>query len=276
MRLLFAICICLTIAFAPARALAAFDHQHQALTTLLAKHVQWSPEGHASQVDYVGFAADRPGLKAYLTQLAEVTQADFDGWNAAQRMAFLINAYNAWTVELILTGDSDITSIKDLGSLFSSPWKQEIAPLLGRTRSLDDIEHGLLRGAPDFAEPRIHFAVNCASIGCPALRPEAYTFNELDAQLADQTMRFLGDRSRNRVSADGKTLEISKVFDWYADDFTAKASALSPPAAFLAQYAAQFSADLAVQQRIRAGKLEFAFLDYDWSLNSASTAASPP
>ncbi len=276
MRLLYAIYICISLVIAPVRTSAAVDHTHAGLTVLLAKHVRWSADGHASQVDYVGLKTDRVALKAYLTQLAEITQADFDGWNSGQRMAFLINAYNAWTLELILTGEPDLVSIKDLGSLFSSPWKQAIAPLLGKTRSLDDIEHGLLRGAPDFAEPRIHFAVNCASIGCPALRPEAYTATKLEAQLADQTTRFLSDRSRNRMSADGKALEVSKLFDWYADDFTSKSSALSPPAGFLAEYAEQFSDDPAAQQRVRAGELEIEFLDYDWSLNSVAAAAAPP
>ncbi|MGQ0798611.1 MAG: DUF547 domain-containing protein [Pseudomarimonas sp.] len=276
MRLLHAICLCAILVIASAPTQAAVDHSHAALSTLLGKHVQWSDDGHASRVDYVGLKAESAALQAYLKQLAAVTQADFDGWNADQRMAFLINAYNAWTLDLILTGDADLVSIKDLGSLFGSPWKQVIAPLLGSTRSLDDIEHGLLRGAPDFAEPRIHFAVNCASIGCPALRPEAYTAAQLETQLADQTTRFLSDRSRNRVSADGDTLEVSKLFDWYADDFTSMTGTLAPPLGFLAGYAEQLSADPAVQQRIRAGELEIEFLDYDWSLNSVSAAAASP
>lgn len=117
-------------------------------------------------------------------------------------MAFLINAYNAATVALILTRYPELDSIKELGSLLRSPWKRRFVDLLGARRSLDDIEHELLREAPDFAEPRIHFAVNCASLGCPALRPEAYEAERLEAQLADQTRRFLRDRSRNRL-ADG-------------------------------------------------------------------------
>ena len=276
MRLLLVICMWMTIAITPVSAAAAFDHRHQALTALLAKHVQWTADGHASRVDYLGLEADRPALNSYLQNLAVVSETDFDAWSQPQRMAFLINAYNAWTLELILSGDPDLVSIKDLGSLFTSPWKQSIAPLLGRTRSLDDIEHGLLRGAPDFAEPRIHFAVNCASIGCPALRPEAYTGAELEAQLADQTARFLSDRSRNRVSAKGDTLQVSKLFDWYADDFTHAASALSPPIGFLANYAAMLSDDPAVQQRVRAGELKVEHLDYDWTLNSAAAAPASP
>ncbi len=245
----------------------SFDQEHADLTHLLKRHVQWQSSGHASVVDYAGLQKDRAPLKAYLQQLAGVSMSDFNSWRADQRTAFLINAYNAWTLELILTAYPDIASIKDLGGLFSSPWKQSIANLLGATRSLDDIEHGLLRGAKGFNEPRIHFAVNCASIGCPALRPEAYTADALDAQLADQTQRFLSDRSRNRVSDDGKTLVVSKLFDWYADDFKAPASPLAAPKGFLATYASALSDDAATQQKIGDGTLALDFLDYDWALN---------
>ena len=92
----------------------------------------------------------------------------------------MINAYNAWTVEFILTKYPDLDSIKDLGSFFNSPWDKEFIPLLGKTVSLNDIEHGLIRGSDRYNDPRIHFAVNCASIGCPALREEAYTGDKLN------------------------------------------------------------------------------------------------
>lgn len=145
-----------------------------------------------------------------------MTRADFDGWPQAQRRAFLINAYNAFTVDLILTRYPKLKSIRDLGSLFSSPWKQSFFTLFGEEQSLDGIEHGLLRGAPDFDDPRIHFAVNCASIGS-ALRPEAYWAEVLDAQLEDQTRRFFGDRTRNRFDATSATLYLSSILDWYAE-----------------------------------------------------------
>ena len=117
--------------------------------------------------------------------------------------------------------------------------------------------------------------MNCASIGCPALRPEAYTGAALEAQLADQTNRFLSDRSRNRVSANGDTLQVSKLFAWYIDDFTNSASALPPPIGFLARYAALLSDDPVVVQRIGAGEVEVDHLDYDWTLNSAAAPSSP-
>ncbi len=265
--LLLSLALALRAAPGSAVPVEAYDHDHVAWTKLLQSHVRWSTDGHTSTVDYAGFGLERASLRAYLDPLAGVTRAEFDRWSPPQRMAFLINAYNAWTVELILTRYPDLTSIKDLGSVFRSPWKQSIAPLLGSTRSLDDIEHGLLRGAPDFSEPRIHFAVNCASIGCPALRPEAYTAIALEAQLDDQTRRFLGDRTRNRYSAQRARLEVSRLFDWYADDFKAPDSALSPPHAFLARYAELLTDDPTAQAQIRQGAATLNFLDYDWLLN---------
>jgi len=254
----------------------AFDDTHAAWTELLQRHVHWQPGGHASGVDYAGFAADRAALQAYLGQLAAVRRPTFDGWTPARRQAFLINAYNAFTVELILDRYPDLDSIRELGSLLRSPWKRRFFDLLGEPRSLDDVEHGLLRGADDFAEPRIHFAVNCASIGCPALRPEAYRHDVLDAQLADQTRRFLSDRSRNRVG-DGR-LEVSRLFDWYADDFvvTGEHATLAAPLGFLARHADLLADDPATRDGLRRGALRLGYTDYDWRLNRRSAAGDRP
>nr|MCU0919333.1 DUF547 domain-containing protein [Burkholderiaceae bacterium] len=148
---------------------AGFDHSHAAWTALLRKHVRLVRGGQATQVAYAGFAADRAVLKTYLDSLSAVAPAAFSDWSKPERQAFLINAYNAFTVELILTKYPDLKSIKDLGSLLSSPWKPKWIPLLGGKVSLDDIEHAMLRKRGDYDDPRVHFAVNCASIGCPAL-----------------------------------------------------------------------------------------------------------
>ena len=245
----------------------AFDHQHGAWTSLLAQHVQWNAAGTATTVDYDGLLKDREQLKTYLTELSNVTRAEFDGWPQAQRRAFLINAYNAYTVELILTRYPKLQSIRDLGSLFSSPWKQSFFTLLGEKQSLDGVEHGLLRGAADFDDPRIHFAVNCASIGCPALRPEAYRAEILDAQLEDQTRRFFVDRTRNRFDAGSASLYLSRILDWYAEDFERPFRGGASVGAFAARYAEQLGLDAATARRLAAGEIDIEFLDYDWSLN---------
>ena len=240
-----------------------FDLDHSQWNSLLAAHVSWTDDGGTSVVDYAGFAKDRDALDAYLARASNVSISTYEGWKKADRDAFLINVYNAATVQLILTRYPDLKSIKDLGSLFSSPWKKEVINLLGKPRSLDDIEHTMLRGAPDYSEPRIHFAVNCASIGCPALRPEAFVGSRLAAQLDDQTHRFLGDRTRNRYEV-GEGLQVSRIFDWYDDDFENHAGSVSR---FLASYADALKLDAAARSRLESGTLSISYTDYDWQLN---------
>lgn len=239
----------------------SLDTTHARWDALLHRHVRWSTDGTASTVDYAGFADDRTALQSYLQTLAAVTPAEFSGWPEADQQAFLINAYNAATVELILQRWPKLKSIRELGGWLRTPWQRPFVVLLGETRSLDDIEHTLLRGAPGFAEPRVHFAVNCASVGCPALRPEAYTGARLGAQLQDQTQRFLRDRSRNRY-AEGK-LQVSRIFDWYGDDF----DRVGGVAGFLADHADALGLDAAAEDALRHGELDIEFLPYEWSLN---------
>ena len=245
----------------------SFDHRHAAWTALLNKHVTVLGGGKASQLRYAGMAADHAALKAYLASLSAVSAAAFGAFSKAQQMALLINAYNAFTVELILSRYPKLASIKDLGSLIQSPWKQKFVPLLGNTVSLDGIEQDMLRARGRYDDPRIHFAVNCASIGCPMLREEAFVADKLDAQLDEQTLRFMGDRSRNRY-ADGK-LQLSKIFDWYGGDFKAGHKGINSLPAFAARYANQLADAPAERERIKAATLDVGFLDYDWKLNDA-------
>jgi hypothetical protein len=251
---------------------AAQGIDHAPWTALLQRHVVLLRGGQASQARYAGFAADRPALKAYLDSLSAVPRTAFESWGKPAQMAFLINAYNAFTVELILTKYPALKSIKDLGSLFSSPWKPKWVPLLGDTVSLDDIEHGMLRARGRYDDPRIHFAVNCASIGCPMLREEAFTADRLDAQLDEQARRFLADRTRNRWNPQRGRLEVSKIFDWYGEDFRLGHRGISSLPGYLAGFADLLADAPADRARVRAGQAEVAFLDYDWALNDARTA----
>lgn len=246
---------------------ASFDHS--TLDQLLRKHVVVIRDGQATQVDYAGMAADRKILKQYLGQTSSPTRADFDRWSRAEQLAFLLNAYNAWTVELVLTGYPKIESIKDLGSLLQSPWKKTFIPLLGETRSLDDIEHGLIRGSGRYNDPRIHFAANCASIGCPALRHEAYQGSRLDAQLEDQTNKFFADRSRNHLQ--GGTLKVSSIFKWYRGDFEKGWQGIRRLPDFLARYAQPLGLSAADTQRLQSGKVVIDYLNYDWRLNATQS-----
>jgi hypothetical protein len=223
----------------------SFDHAHGPWNALLKKHVVLIEGGKASQVRYAEIARDRAALKTYLDSLSGVAQADFKGWSRPQRMAFLINAYNAFTVEKVLTRYPDLKSIRDFGNLIGNPFKDEFFLLFGRRYSLDGIEHETLRKKGAYDEPRVHFALNCASVGCPMLREEAYAAERLEAQLEEQARRFLSDASRNRYR-DGK-LEVSKIFDWYKDDFV-------PREKFFARY-------------FPDGAAPISFLEYDWTLN---------
>ena len=252
---------------------AGFDHSHGAWTQLLTRHVVLLNDSRASQVRYAGMATDRANLKRYLQSLSLVEQTMFDTWSPAQQQAFLINAYNAFTVELILSRYPNLKSIKDLGSFVSSPWKLQWIALLGRKLSLDEIEHGLLRKPGAYDEPRVHFALNCASVGCPMLREEAYVENRLELQLSQQTQRFMSDRSRNRWNHPAARLELSKIFDWYGKDFRQGYKGIASLEAFAASHADQLADAPTDRAQLRSGRFEIAFLDYDWSLNDAARAS---
>lgn len=243
----------------------AFDHGYAAWDALLKKHVRWLPDQKQSRVAYAGMAADRAALKAVLADLSGLSPAAFGSFTRPQQMAFLINAYNAFTIELILTAYPKLKSIKDLGSLVTSPWKKPFFTLLGEQRHLDWIEHEQLR--PKYNEPRVHTAIVCASIGCPALRPDSFTPDRLEAQLEDGMRRFLGDATRNRASA-GK-LEVSSIFKWFREDFEKGHQGFQRVEDVFARYAPLLSSDPAVQEQLKARQLKPEFLDYDWSLNDA-------
>jgi hypothetical protein len=246
---------------------SAFAFDHSAFDALLKKHVVLIDGGNATKVNYANFAKDRAQLKTYLDSLSKVGAGEYKAWNKNEQLAFLINAYNAYTIELILTQYPDLKSIKDLGSAFTSPWKKKFFTLLGEEKHLDDVEHGMIRAEGVFNEPRIHFVVNCASIGCPALRNEAITAEKLEAQLEDSTKKFLSDRSRNRIK-DG-AVQISKIFDWYGKDFSKGWKGYTSLNQFLAKYADSLTANAADKQALTEGKLKITYLDYDWNLNAA-------
>ncbi len=263
-----AMVLALPLARAGAQA-AAFDHSHATWSALLKKHVVLIDGGRGSQLRYAGMAADRAVLKACTDTFSAVSAAAFNTFSKPQQMAFLINAYNAFTVELILTRYPKLASIRDLGSLLSNPWKPKFIKLLGTEMSLDNIEHDTLRAKGRYDDPRIHFAVNCASVGCPMLREEAFVAERLDAQLDEQTRRFIGDRSRNRFNSSSGKLELSKIFDWYGDDFKQGHRGIQSLTGFAASHADLLADSPADRDRVRGQKLDIAFLDYYWKLNDA-------
>jgi hypothetical protein len=247
----------------------AFDHSHKAWDDLLKKHVKYVQNGNASRVDYAGFAKDRAQLKAVLDDYEKVTKPEFDAWTKPQQQAFLINDYNALTVEKILRRYPDIRSIRDYGSVFGNPWKDKFFTLFGQPASLDFIEHETLRKDGAYDEPRVHVAVVCASIGCPMLRNDAFTADKVEAQMEDAMKRFLSERSRNRYNPRTQKLEVSKIFDWYGKDFERGHKGFASVKGTMARYADLLADKPEDRAAVRGEKADLVFLDYDWSLNDA-------
>lgn len=226
------------------------DHTHAAFTAVLKRHLN----NHG--VDYASLKNDPGELTAYLDTLAAVPESAFNTWRKDQQMAFLINLYNASTINLIV-GHYPLKSIKDIGNILKGPWKQPSARLFGKVQTLDYIENDLLRSK--YRDPRVHFAVNCASIGCPALRAEAFQGSKLDTQLEEQGRAFLRDTTKNRLDENSKTLYLSQIFDWFKGDFTAKAGTVE-------RFVAPYFSD-ADRKAILQGGLSIKYTEYDWRLN---------
>jgi hypothetical protein len=202
-------------------------------------------------VDYQGFKSDEKALARYLGVLEKV---DPESLSRSEQMAFYINAYNAWTIKLILTKYPGVKTIKDLGTLFQSPWEKKFVKINGKDVSLDHIEHDILR--PQFKDPRIHFAVNCASKSCPPLLGEPFTGTQLQRQLDGVTKSFINDPKSTFIKGD--KLYVSRIFKWFGEDFG------NDILGFVRSYAQG-----ALAQNIGNGdkKLKIRYLDYDWSLN---------
>lgn len=213
-----------------------FDHSKWDL--LLSKHV--TNEG---QVNYKGIKNELISLDNYLSQLSSAT-IDRKTWSKEEQMAFWINAYNAFTVKLILD-NYPLKSINDL----NKPWDKKFFSINGKKMSLNYIEHEILR--KQFNEPRIHFAIVCASYSCPLLLNKAYTGELLVTQLKEQTIMFLNDKKRNIINVE--KAQLSQIFNWFQGDFTKKGSLIE----FINQYS---KTKITTDTKIT-------FLKYNWSLN---------
>ena len=218
---------------------------HQIWDSLLQKHVT-----EAGNVNYKGFIQDSTQFNAYLELLSN-HHPNEKNWTKAEQLAYWINAYNAFTVKLIVD-HYPVESIKDIKKgipFVNSVWDIDFIKIEDATYSLTNIEHGILRKW--FEEPRIHFAINCASISCPRLRTEAFTAEKLEAQLTDQAMYFLANPIKNKIAKD--KIEISKIFKWFAKDFKKKGNLID----FLNQYA-----PVKIEKNAKKD-----FMEYNWNLN---------
>lgn len=187
---------------------------HDIFDGLLKKHV--SAKG---EVNYGGFAKDRAELNKYIELISK--SAPKPAWTTNQKLAYWINAYNAYTIVLILNhADKKIKSIKDIGDkikipFVNTPWDVKFIEIEGKSYDLNAIEHGIIR--KQFSEPRIHFALVCAAKSCPPLRNEAFNAINLNAQLDQQAGAFINDTSKNVIKTNA--VSLSKIFDWYRGDF---------------------------------------------------------
>ena len=209
---------------------------HIAFNTLLKKHV--SKNGN---INYKGFKNDRTLLSNYIKSLSE--NMPDETWSKEDKLAYWINAYNAMTIDLILR-HYPIKSIKDI----KRPWEQRHWKLGNKWYNLNEIEHDILRKMND---PRIHFAIVCASVSCPKLQKEAFTASNLEDQLTNATKEFLSDSSKNNISTNN--LKLSKIFQWFAKDFKTNGSLID----FLNQYS-----DIKI-----SAKAKKTFKSYNWNLN---------
>ncbi|MFZ1986839.1 MAG: DUF547 domain-containing protein [Desulfatitalea sp.] len=248
---------------ASAAAAQAFDLTHAGLDGVLKRYVS---DGH---VNYGGLKAAPQALEDYLNGVASVPEAQFNAWNDSQRLAFLINLYNAATLKLIVDRNP-VKSIKDIGNLFKGPWDQPVVRLLGKTLTLNQLEHDILR--KQYNEPRIHMVLVCAAKGCPRLRGEAYTAERLDEQFDDQSRQYLSSPAGLAIDRARKVVYFSSIFKWYGQDFVGK---YSPSAGFtgldeteraVANFAGAYVAP-ADRDFLAAGGYAFKYLEYDWSLN---------
>lgn len=194
------------------------------------------------KVNYAGFKKDKAALDAYLEELRQNPVQN--NWSREEKMAYWINAYNAFTVKLIVD-NYPVSSIRDLHK--GNPWDVKWIKLGGSTYSLNNIEHDILRAKYDDA--RIHFAVNCAAKSCPPLLNRAFLPGKLDSQLNQQTRAFINSARYNTINAN--SVAISKIFEWYAGDF-----------GNIISYLNKYS-----DTRINSGAT-VKYKNYDWALNA--------
>ncbi|MCL7753678.1 DUF547 domain-containing protein [Polaribacter sp. Z022] len=221
--------------------LSQVNAQTSIFNELLQKHVTKN-----GIVDYKSFKTDKTKLDSFISYLEKTTPAN--SWSANKQRAFWINAYNAYTIKIILE-NYPLKSIMDIKQKGKTAWKIPFAKVGGKTYTLDHIEHEILR--KKLFDPRIHVGVNCASGSCPKLGNMAFTEENIEASLEQLMKEFINDTTRNKLSK--KKIQISEIFNWFKNDFTKNSS--------LIEYLNKYS-DTEISK-----KAKISFLKYDWTLN---------
>lgn len=200
----------------------------------------------SGEVKYGAIKKDPALLNNYINYLNKTTPDK--SWSKNKQKAFWMNAYNAYTVKLIID-NYPVASIKDIREFLTGPWDLEFVVIGGKTYTLNDIEHEILR--KEFNDPRIHVGINCASFSCPPLAQYAFNEANVDAKLDELMIDFLKDQSRNKITA--TKLELSSIFDWFKEDFTKKGSLID----YLNKYAS-----VKIEQNAKVS-----YIKYNWNLN---------
>ena len=232
----------------------AFAYDEVQLDALLGKYV--NSEG---LVNYTAWKNNSEDLSALRNLTNNLASFDPSSLPKQERLAYWINAYNAFALREVLER-YPVESIRPrdfLGIPERSFFTEEKHEVNGTSYSLDGIENDVLRA--EFEEPRIHFAIVCASTSCPELRTEAYTADELETQLSEQAVSFVNDPTRNRYNRETDTASISKIFDWFGGDFTAVAASVP---AYLTSYTNEEATAV-----LESPELDVEYMSYDWGLN---------
>ena len=252
----------------------SFDHTHSDFDSLLKSYV------HDSSVDYKGIIKSSDKLDAYLRQLGSVSETTYENWTEEQKLAFWINSYNAFTIKAIV----DHYPIKrgftlkglfvPSNSILQIPgvWSDLKFRAVGRLVTVEEIEHEILR--KQFNEPRIHFAINCASKGCPDLRSEAYRPDIINQQLDSQAIDFINDPVKGvSIDIENKRVRISKIFKWFGEDFIARYgdtdlfSGRKPKEKAVLSVVVNYVQDEGKKEFLKTDDFKISYLSYDWSLN---------
>ena len=262
LSLLFVLLLVSPVSAGGAAASPTFDHKYAGWDGVLRRHVDGG-----GLVDYTAVGSDA-ALDTFIAALGAVSPDDVGAWGRTQQIAFYINAYNALTLKTIVAAGA-IKSIRDIKP---DPWENSRWTVAGRVVSLNWIEHTKLRG--HLAEPRVHFVLVCAAIGCPRLPNRAIVAEGVDEQLDALTKAFCADPAKNRVDIAGGKVHLSRILDWYGDDFVGWKGTPKEPA--LTEHSPKEAAAVRLLSR-SVGDAERAFLargvftvvfnEYDWALN---------
>jgi len=227
-----------------------FDHSHQEFDQILKEYVK------DDLVNYKAIRKQPEALNSYIDLLSKVDESIFNKWSKDEQLAYLINLYNAVTIELV-ADNYPVKSIKDIDKEGEGPWKLKVVNLFSEKISLDSLEHEIIR--KDYNEPRIHFALVCAAIGCPKIPNKSFIASKLDQQLDERARLFLSEKDINFIDKDQKVIYLSPIFDWFMDDFKRNSNSVI---SYIQNYFPR--SDI---RNIDLSRFKIKYTEYDWGLN---------